>query len=78
MTWQIAKEVSKRKNTSRAKLKGASQEERIKTWKEHFQNLLRNSPKVTDKSITIIINNQLDTKLAQFTQEEHNVVTNKN
>ncbi len=32
--------------------------------------LLGNSPKITDKPTTKIINKQLDTKLGQFTQEE--------
>ena len=48
---------------SKAKLKAASQEEQIHTWKEHFQNLHGKSPKVTDKPITKIINNQKDIKL---------------
>ena len=46
-------------------------------WKEHFKNLLGNSTKVTDKSITKIINNQLDIKLGQFTQAELNVILTK-
>ena len=35
----------------RVKLKAANQEERIQIWREHFKNLLGNSPKVTDKPI---------------------------
>ena len=69
--------MSKRKCTFRAKLKAASQEERIHLWKEHFKNLLEKSPKVTDKPITKIINNQLDIKLGQFTQKELDVVLMK-
>ena len=46
-------------------------------WKEHFKNLLGKSLKVTDKPITKIINNQLDIKLGQFTQEELNEVLTK-
>ena len=57
--------MSKRKSTARAKLKAANQEERI-----HFEHLLRKPPRVTGKSITKIINNQLDIKLEQFTPEE--------
>ena len=72
--WQTVNEVIKGKSTSRAKLKAAIQEERIHLWKEHFKNLLRKSPKVTDKPITKIINNQLDNKLGQFTHEELDVV----
>ena len=39
-------------------------------WKEHFKNLLGNSPCVTDKHIMKIININLDIKLGQFTQED--------
>ena len=33
------------------KLKAVSQEERLHKGKEHFKNLLRNPPKITDKSV---------------------------
>ncbi len=46
-------------------------------WNEDFKNLLGKSPKVTDKPIMKIINNQLDIKLGQFTQEELDVVLTK-
>ena len=44
-------------------------------WKEHFKNLLGKSPEITDKTITKIINDQLDIKLGQFTQELDVVLT---
>ena len=44
-------------------------------WREHFNNLLEDSLKVTDKPITKIINSQLDIKLKQFTQEFNAVLT---
>ena len=69
--------MSKRKSTSRAKLKTPNQEELILTWKEHFKNLLGKSPKVTNKPFTKIINNQLDIKLGLFMQEELDVVLRK-
>ena len=56
------------KNT--AKLKAANQQERIKLWKQHFENLLGNPPKITHEPITRIISKQLDIKLGLFTQEE--------
>ena len=46
----IVNEVSGKKSSSRAKLKAASQEI-IPKWKEHSKNMLKNSPKVTDKPI---------------------------
>ena len=75
--WQTVNEVRKRKSTSRAKLKAASQEEQIHLSKEHFKTLLVKSPKDTDKPIMKIINHQLDIKLEQFTQVELDVVLTK-
>ena len=48
--------VSRRKSTTRAKLKAASQEERIHLWKQHFKNLLQKPPKVTDEPKFLAIN----------------------
>ena len=72
--WQTVNEVCKRKSTSRAKLKATSQEKWIHMWKEYFKHLLGKSPKVTDKPITKIVNNQPDIKLGQ---EELNIVQSK-
>ena len=60
--------MSQRKSTTSAKLKFASQEEWIEMWKEHFEILFGNSPKVADKPIMKTINSQQDIKLGQFTQ----------
>ena len=70
IAWQTINEVSRRKNTAKAKLKAANQQERIKLWKQHFENLLGNPPKITPEPITRIISKQLDIKLGPFTQEE--------
>ena len=66
-------------STSKAKLKVASQEERLQKWKKkkHFQNLLRNSSEITDKPIQKIINGKLNIKLRQFTEEELDTVLKK-
>ena len=40
IAWQTINEVSTRKNTAKAKLKATNQQERIKLWKQHFENLL--------------------------------------
>ena len=69
IAWQTINEVSRRKNTAKAKLKDANQQERIKLWKQHFENLLGNPPKITHEPITRIISKQLDIKLGPFTQE---------
>ena len=44
---------------------------------QYFKNLLGKSSKVTNKPFTKSICNQLDMKLEQFTQEEHDVVLRK-
>ena len=77
IAWQTINEVSRRKNTTKAKLKAANQQERIKLWKQHFENLLGNPPKFTHEPITRIISQQLDIKLGPFTQEELDSVLRK-
>ena len=73
----MVNEVSRRKSTAKAKLKAASQEERIHMCKQHFENLLGKHPKVRSEPITKIISNQLHIKLGQFTQEELDSVLRK-
>ena len=70
-------EVSRRKSTVKAKLKAASQQERVKLWEQHFKNLLGNPPKITDEPITRIISKQLDIKLGPFNKEELDSVLKK-
>ena len=77
IAWQTINEVSRRKNTAKAKLKAANQQERIKLWKPHFENLLGNPPKITHEPITRIISKKLDIKLGPFTQEELDSVLRK-
>ena len=70
IAWQTINEVSRRNITTKAKLKAKNQLERIKLWKQHFQNLLGNPPKFTKEPITRIISKQLDIKLGPFALEE--------
>ena len=77
IAWQTINEGSRRKNTAKTKLKAANQQERIKLWKQHFENLLGNPPKITHEPITRIISKQLDIKLGPFTQEELDSVLRK-
>ena len=77
IAWQTINKVSRRKNTAKAKLKAANQQERIKLWKQYFENLLGNPPKITHEPITRIISKQLDIKLGPFTQEELDSVLRK-
>ena len=74
IAWQTINEVSRRKNTAKAKLKATNQQERIKLWKQHFENLLGNPLKVTHEPTTRIVSKQLDIKLGPFMLEELNSV----
>ena len=64
-------------NVKKQFLKAANQQERIKLWKQHFENLLGNPLKITHEPITRIISKQLDLKLGLFTQEELDSVLRK-
>ena len=77
IAWQTINEVSRRKNTAKAKLKASNQQERIKLWKQHFENLLGHPPKITHEPITRIIRKQSDIKLGPVTQEELDSVLRK-
>ena len=77
IAWQTINEVSRRMSTAKAKLKAANQQERVKLWKQHFENLLGIPPKVTNEPITRIISKQLDIKLGPFTKEELDSVLRK-
>ena len=55
ITWQTINEMSRRKSTAKAKLKATRQEERIQLWKQNFENLHGNPPKVTHEPIKRII-----------------------
>ena len=50
-------------HTQSAKLKARNQQERIKLWKQHSENLLGNPPKVKHEPITRIISENLDIQL---------------
>ena len=77
IAWQTINKVSGRKSTAKAKLKAANQQERIKLWKQHFENLLAIPPNITQEPITRIISKQLDIKLGPFTKEELDSVLRK-
>ena len=77
IAWQTINEVSRRKSTAKAKLKATNQQERIKLWKQHFENLVGKPLKVTNEPITRIISKQLDIKLGPFTKEELDSVLRK-
>ena len=73
IAWQTVNEVKRRKSTSRAKLKCANQKEKLLKWKEHFKNLLGNSPEITDKPMEKINIGQLGLRM----EEELNIILKK-
>ena len=77
IAWQTINEESRRKSIAKAELKATNQQERIKLWKQHFENLLGNPPKVTHEPITRIVSKQSDIKLGPFTLEELDSVLGK-
>ena len=77
IAWQPINEVSRRKSTAKAKLKTKNQQDSVKLWKQHFENLQENQPNVTNEPITRIISKQLDIKLDLFTKEELDSVLRK-
>ena len=74
---QMIIELSRRKSPGKAKLKATNQQERMKLWKQHFENLQGNPPKVTHKPITRTISKQLDIEQGSFTLEELDSVLRK-
>ena len=77
IAWQTRNEVSRRKSTTKAKLKAKNQQGRVKLRKQHFENLPGNPLKVTHEPINRIISKQIDIKLGLFTQEELDSVLRK-
>ena len=71
--WKTVNEISGRKNTNRAKLRASSQEDRLKLWKQHFQDLLGKPPTIKDARITPIFTEELNIKKGNFTMDELNL-----
>ena len=72
IAWQTINKVNGRKNTAKA-----ANEQEIRLWKQHFENLRANPPNVMQEPITRIISKQLDIKLGSFTKEELDSVLRK-
>ena len=70
VAWKSINEISGRKSCNRAKLKASSQEERVKLWKQHFQDLLGQPPQIFEEEITPIIIEELNIKKGPFTMNE--------
>ena len=70
IAWKTVNEISGRKSCNRSKLKGTTEEERLKLWQRHFQELLGNAPEITEDEITPILTEELNIKKGPFTMEK--------
>ena len=78
IAWKIVNEISGRKNSNSAKLKASSNEERLKIWHNHFQELLGSQLNKTDDDDDeeiLQIHNKLNIKIGLFTIQELNNAT---
>ena len=55
LVWSIENEVSQRKNSKRAILKGKSKEDRLNQWTNHFNDFLGQAPPVIITPTKIIM-----------------------
>ena len=74
LAWKTINDISGRKRSNKAKLKADSQQQRLDKWKTHFQNLLGKTPVVSDEPIETVVNDKLQIKQGNFTEDELSVV----
>ena len=77
LAWQTVNEITGRKKSTKAKIKASNQEERLKKWMNHFQNLLGKSPIVSDSTIEKVIEHELEIKIGPFNELELDLVLKK-
>ena len=72
LAWKIVNEISGRKNSNKSKLKASNDEERVKLWQTHFEDLLGKPPKPTNNSNDYCktILHKLYIKIESFTTNE--------
>ena len=75
MSWKLINQISGRKSTKKGKLKGATASERIKSWYDHFNNLLGKEPTTVDPDVDVpIIFDTIGVKTGPFTMDEYQEV----
>ena len=77
LAWQTVNEITGRKKSIKAKIKTSNQEERLKKWMNHVQNLLGKSPIVSDSTIEKVIEHELEKKTGSFNELELDLVLKK-
>ena len=73
-SWKLINEITGRKTTKRAILKGRNKEERVKNWYGYFKELLDKAPKIINENEninTILDENELNIKTGPFTNSEY-------
>ena len=70
LAWKTVNEVSGRRSASTAKLKATSEEERLKLWRKHFEDLLGSTPKIKEATITPVVETMLNIKTGSFEMYE--------
>ena len=69
--WKVINEISGRRSTNSAKLKASNQEERVKLWKKHFQDLLGKPPQTDEQTeIVNIVADELNIRKGPFQMDE--------
>ena len=74
LAWQTVNEITGQKKSTKAKIKASNQEERLKKWMNHFQNLLGKSLIVSDSTIEKLIEQELEIKTGAFNELELDLV----
>ena len=77
LAWQTINEIIGRKNSTKAKIKASNQEERLKKWMNHFQNLLGKSPIVSNSTIEKVVQHELEIKTGPINELEVHLVLKK-
>ena len=77
LAWQTVNEIAGRRKSTKTKIKASNQEERLKKWMNHFQNLLGKPPIVTDSTIENVIEHELEIKPEPFNELELDLVLKK-
>ena len=77
LAWQTVNEIAGRRKSTKTKIKASNQEERLKKWMNHFQNLLGKSPIVSDSTIEKVIEHELEIKTGPFNELELDLVLKK-
>ena len=69
LVWATINEVSGRKKTNTGQIRAKGPKERVKLWKQHFQNLLGQAPIIDDKPVLKVFDT-LPIETGELTMEE--------